>query len=48
MHVIVLVEIDHCLVTHACHTHAHCFVPAHAKFAHDFLTLFHRPCATYL
>ena len=33
---------------HACHIHAHCFVPAHAKFAHDFLTLFHRPCATYL
>ena len=30
--------------SHACH--AHCFVPAHAKFAHEFLTLFHRPCAT--
>ena len=33
-------------LSHACH--AHCFVPAHAKFAHEFLTLFHRPCATYL
>ena len=31
--------------SHACHMHAHCFVPAHAKFAHEFLTLFHRPCA---
>ena len=28
--------------------HAHCFVPAYAKFVHEFLTLFHRPCATYL
>ena len=27
---------------------AFCFVPAYAKFAHEFLTLFHRPCATYL
>ena len=27
---------------------AFCFVPAHAKFAHEFLTLFHRPCATYV
>ena len=26
--------------------HALCFVLAHAKFAHEFLTLFHRPCAT--
>ena len=32
--------------SHACHVH--CFVPAHAKFAHEFLTLFHRACATYL
>ena len=32
--------------SHACH--AHCFVPAHAKFAHEFLTLFHRPCAAFL
>ena len=24
------------------------FVPAHAKFAHKFVMLFHRPCATYL
>ena len=27
---------------------AFCFVPAYAKFIHKFLTLFHRPCATYL
>ena len=33
-------------LSHACL--AHCFVPAHAKFAHEFLALFHRPCATYL
>ena len=25
-----------------------CVFPVHAKFAHEFLTLFHRPCATYL
>ena len=25
-----------------------CFVHAYAKFAHEFLTLFHRPCATCL
>ena len=24
----------------------HCFVPADAKFALEFLTLFHRPCAS--
>ena len=27
---------------------AFCFVPACAKFVHEFLTHFHRPCATYL
>ena len=26
---------------------AFCFVPAYAKFAHEFLMLCHRPCATY-
>ena len=51
VHVIVLVcwlETEHCLVTLSCLPCAFCFVPAHAKFAHEFLTLFHRPCATYL
>ena len=24
------------------------YVPAYAKFAHEFPTLFHKPCATYL
>ena len=27
---------------------AFCFVSAYAKFVHEFLTLFHRPCASYL
>ena len=38
----VLTRIDHSWLSH--HYHA----PAYAKFAHKFLTLFHRPCATYL
>ena len=35
-------------MTLSCLPCAFCFVPAHAKFAHEFLTLFHRPCANYL
>ena len=48
MHVIVLIcsleSITVSWLSHACH--AHCFAPAYAKFAHEFLTLFHWPCAT--
>ena len=44
----VLTRIDHCLVTLSGLPCAFYFVPAYAKFAHEFLTLFHRPCATYL
>ena len=44
----VLTGIDHCLVTFSCLPCTFCFVPAYAKFAYKFLTLFHRPCATYL
>ena len=32
--------------SHTCHEH--CFVPDRAKFAHEFPTLFHRPCAAFL
>ena len=32
--------------SHTCHEH--CFVPDRAKFAHEFATLFHRPCAAFL
>ena len=50
VHVIVLVcwleSITVSWLSHACH--AHYFVPAYAKFAHKFLTLFRRPRATYL
>ena len=42
----VLTRIDHCLVTLSCLPCTFCFVPAYAKFAHEFLTLFHRPCVT--
>ena len=44
----VLTRIDYCLVVLSCLPCAFCFVPAYAKFAHKFLILFHRPCATYL
>ena len=37
----VLTRIDHCLVTLSCLPCAFCFVPAYAKFAHEFLMLFH-------
>ena len=38
----VLTRIDHCFVTLSSLPYAFCFVSAHAKFAHEFLTLFHR------
>ena len=41
----VLTGIDHCFVTLSC---LPCALPTYAKFTHKFLTLFHRPCATYL
>ena len=44
----VLARIDHCLMTLSCLPCTFCFVPAYVKFAHEFLMLFHRPCATYL
>ena len=46
----VLTRIDHCLVTLMLVMHilfCSC-LPGYAKFAHEFLTLFHRPSATYL
>ena len=43
-----LSRIDYCLVTLSGLPCAFYSVPAYAKFAHEFLTLFHRPCATYL
>ena len=46
VHIIVLVcwleLITVSWLSHACHA------PAYAKFTHEFLTLFHRPCATCL
>ena len=44
-----LTRIDHCLVTlmlAMCILFCSC-LPGYAKFAHKFLTLFHRPSATY-
>ena len=46
----VLTRIDHCLVILSClpcTLFCSC-LPGYAKFAHKFLTLFHRPSATYL
>ena len=45
----VLTRIDHCLVTLmlAMHILFCSCLPGYAKFTHEFLTLFHRPSATY-
>ena len=53
VHVIVLVcwleSLTTSWLSHACHVHSVLFLPTgYAKFAHEFLKLFHRPCATYL
>ena len=52
VHVIVLVcevmRLDHTFWPFRDFYATFCFVPAYAKSAHEFLTLFHRPCATYL